>query len=295
MRHTRGVLTFTRILVPVDGSPFSTAAIAFAVSLAKEHGARLVLCQVVDFAAMSAEMGAGFTATSELGAEAQAILDAAMLCAASVPAECERRDGRPIDEILAAAAEESIDAIVMGTQGKRGLQRLALGSTTEGVLTGATVPVFTVHAETQIRAPFQHIFVGLDDTEASDAAVDAAIHLAQRNDSKLTLCSVVPVPKDAEDLFTHARAHAEIASLQHVVQMSPWGEPADEILRASAEQEADLIVVGTRAPQGLDRFIEGSVAADIVQRSKVPVMVVRAVAVSTNAQSKLTSAISPGV
>lgn len=311
------MLTFKRILVPVDGSPYSTAALTFAISLAKEHHATLVLCHVLDFDVIPTERSR-VRASGPSHAESRAVLRNAenRVKAEGIHREALRRYGRPIAQILECVSQHLIDAIVMGTQGKRGLKRFALGSTTEGVLQGAHVPVFTVHAETHTTAPFVRMLVGFDNSEPSHTAVATAIAMAQRDDSELTLCSVVPIAptiqglerygfdthsltdeweSDAEYLIRHALADAQAAGVYHIGRISPIGDPATEILRAANEEDAELIIVGTHAAHGLERLILGSVAASLVQQSAVPVMVVRSVALSTNAQSRLTSAISSGV
>ncbi|MBV8601332.1 MAG: universal stress protein [Candidatus Eremiobacteraeota bacterium] len=78
---------------------------------------------------------------------AQEILGAAALSAAraEVPCTCAQLEGRPETAIVRFAVARNADAIVMGTQGKRGLERLLLGSTAEGVMRTASIPVVVVH------------------------------------------------------------------------------------------------------------------------------------------------------
>jgi len=52
-----------------------------------------------------------------------------------------RREGRPVDEILAQAGRDEIDQIVMGSRGRSGVKRLLLGSVAESVVRRADVPV----------------------------------------------------------------------------------------------------------------------------------------------------------
>jgi nucleotide-binding universal stress UspA family protein len=53
------------------------------------------------------------------------------------------------------------------------------------------------------------------------------------------------------------------------------GHPSNEIINFAENNDIDLIVVGTLGKTGLDRFLMGSVAENVVRNSKVPVMVVR--------------------
>ena len=51
------------------------------------------------------------------------------------------KEGKPADVILKTIEEEDIDQVVMGKCGKHGIEKLITGSTTEKVLSGATIPV----------------------------------------------------------------------------------------------------------------------------------------------------------
>lgn len=53
------------------------------------------------------------------------------------------------------------------------------------------------------------------------------------------------------------------------------GHPASELIRYAEEEKMDIIVMGTLGRTGIDRLFLGSVAINVVQHSKVPVMIVR--------------------
>jgi nucleotide-binding universal stress UspA family protein len=54
------------------------------------------------------------------------------------------------------------------------------------------------------------------------------------------------------------------------------GDPAGAILRAARENQCDLIVMGTHGRAGLNRFLRGSVAEEVVRKAPCPVMTVNA-------------------
>ncbi|MFC7137376.1 universal stress protein [Halobaculum litoreum] len=137
------------ILVPTDGSPAADAAVDHALTLAREFGATVHALYVVDATAYSV-LEAGTTVVRDAlereGAAAVArIAEAAE--AANVPAVEAVVDGTAYREILAYAADHDVDLIVMGTHGRRGLDRYLLGSVTERVVRAANRPVLTVHAD----------------------------------------------------------------------------------------------------------------------------------------------------
>ena len=148
---------YRRILIPVDGSRTATRGLQEALGLAKEQRARLRIISVVDelVLAQSLDMYA-MAQTADLLESLQAIgkkaLDqAAALCAKErLKAECAllQSRARPVsDVILDEAKRWRADLIVMGTHGRRGVNRMLLGSDAERVLREAPVPVLLVRGD----------------------------------------------------------------------------------------------------------------------------------------------------
>ena len=146
---------YQRILVPVDGSPTSNAGLAEAIKLAKPAGARLRLVHVIDEMpyVMSAE-GYGAMSGDVLGmlkesgervlAQARAQVEKAGVAVDSVLFDSLR--SRLADCVAAQTREWGADLIVLGTHGRRGVQRMLLGSDAEQMARAATVPVLLVRS-----------------------------------------------------------------------------------------------------------------------------------------------------
>jgi|SRR5579864_9242938 len=136
---------FGRILVPVDGSPPSDAAIDLAIRLARFANGTIVLCHVQEVVLPVAD-AAGF-ATEQLVEEAasagSAILEEAKrrVADAGVSVDTTMRAAPVADAIVDAVRQLGIDVIVMGSHGRAGLARAVLGSRTEDVLRRSPVPV----------------------------------------------------------------------------------------------------------------------------------------------------------
>ena len=141
---------YSEILVPTDGSPASDAAIDHAIELADRYGARLHALYVVDGAAYSSlEAGAEVVveALESEGEEAtrrvaDAAADAGVECVSSVTS------GTAYRSIHDYVDEHGIDVVVMGTHGRKGIDRYLLGSVTERVVRTSDVPVLTVRQPT---------------------------------------------------------------------------------------------------------------------------------------------------
>jgi nucleotide-binding universal stress UspA family protein len=145
---------YDRILVPVDGSETSTRGINEAIRLAKIHASHLRFVHIVNEYILDVTYSAGLypeNLIESLRSGGKSILDAAQAAAnsAGVKADSvmlESIGGVPADFILAQAKEWKADLIVMGTHGRRGLLRLALGSNADLVIRGATMPVMLIRA-----------------------------------------------------------------------------------------------------------------------------------------------------
>jgi nucleotide-binding universal stress UspA family protein len=148
---------YHKILVPVDGSETSTRGLHEAIRLAKIHGGELRLVHIVNEFILDVTYSPGLypeNLIESLRNGGKAILDAAQAAvqSAGVKAECvllESIGGVPADFILAQAKDWKADLIVMGTHGRRGLLRLALGSNADLVVRGATMPVMLIRAKPQ--------------------------------------------------------------------------------------------------------------------------------------------------
>lgn len=142
---------YKRILVPVDGSGTSQAALRHAVALAKEEGAHLRLVYVVesvqawategqvDLESVLRESGRAVLADAETAARKGGVVPET----ATVDAGMQRIARCIADD----AAGWNADLIVMGTHGRRGIDHLILGSVAEGVVRIAHCPVLLVRGE----------------------------------------------------------------------------------------------------------------------------------------------------
>jgi nucleotide-binding universal stress UspA family protein len=143
---------YKKILVPVDGSPTSLLGLSEAIKIAKESAGRIRVVHVVnEFIMDPGYSGGAFndSLVDTLRQGGQLILSNAEKLLRKQGVEFEttllESIGGPAAELVVEQAKEwPADLIVMGTHGRRGLRRLALGSDAEGVLRTATVPVLLI-------------------------------------------------------------------------------------------------------------------------------------------------------
>jgi nucleotide-binding universal stress UspA family protein len=133
------------ILVPVDFSPQSKAALEYAAAFAKDSGAELLIVHAMDLSIRRIE---GLEPVDALGGLDAALHDVKPTDE-SIPCAYRMLDGPPAQAILKIADEENVEMIVMGTHGRSGVPRLLMGSVAEAVVQKAKCPVLTLRQPTE--------------------------------------------------------------------------------------------------------------------------------------------------
>lgn len=273
---------FSRVQCAVDFSDASVAAFEYGLALAKAQSAELSLVFAVP---LDVRFSWCARERMDLLAEFRRLANAE-----GVSVSVNVQQGDPAEVILLHARTRKPDALVIGTHGRVGLERLRSQSVSTRVMQGATCPTFVVRAFPSDRrverfGKFDRILCATDFSAASGAALHQAIDLVKRG-KRLTLLHVLrrhPFlhPRRPWN-FVHTDAWPRIHQI--VPPLSPdlrgkvrprlsEGTVAKEILRVAAETGADLIVVGVPARRGIYKWF-GSTAARILRTSKVPVLAV---------------------
>src|SRR5207247_10297617 len=120
---------------------------------------------------------------------------AARVKESGVEVEFEVRVEDVYEEIKEAIEKLKPDIIVMGTHGRRGVQRWFLGSTTERLLRHSPVPLITISStgEKPASPGFKRMLVTTDFSDGTADALGYAFSVAQENESKISLLHVVHV------------------------------------------------------------------------------------------------------
>ncbi|WP_345795886.1 universal stress protein [Castellaniella sp. MT123] len=146
---------YRQILVAVDGSEVANQAFEHAIGLAQQVGAKLLVIYIVEYprtvyASEAFDVGPFYQAMLD---EAKTVLDKAKarLSQAGVQGEVKMIDSGNIGNSVADELEDAVktlgaDLVVMGTHGRRGFQRLMLGSVAEAFVRRSPVPVMLIPA-----------------------------------------------------------------------------------------------------------------------------------------------------
>lgn len=271
---------FERILVPTDGSGPANAALEYAGEIAAAEDTIVHVLYVLDPAEDPADAETPLANSREWAGDAGA------------PVIDEIHTGEPRDAILDYADSRDVDAIVMGTRGRRGVGRLLLGSVTEEVVRDATVPVLVVRGASEVRRryPFETIVVPVDGSDHAENALDRASSIARHHDATVHVLSVIDVTPAGADERSDLRLDRLEGYAQSVVDDGiaaaeregvdtvgtiRYGSTARTIGTYADTQDADLLVMGTHGRSGIDRLLLGSVTERVLRTATVPVLTVR--------------------
>jgi nucleotide-binding universal stress UspA family protein len=144
-------MSFERILVATDFSESSEQALNYALCIAEKFNSELTLVHSWEVPSYSYAAGlylpADVTAPIERAATLRLEEAVGQFKTRFPAAKSLLRAGVAWEEVLGAAAQLNADLIVMGTHGRRGLERTLLGSVAEKVVRMSSVPVLTVHGK----------------------------------------------------------------------------------------------------------------------------------------------------
>ena len=282
---------YKRILVASGGSPWSEAAVAYALRLAACVGAELRILTVltVPTTSMVTDTAVVFDLLMDsVEQEGKRLLHRAAVYAtwAGVAYETLMKWGNVPDTILQTVDEEACELIILGSRGLTGWKRLMLGSISNAVAAKAPQPVLVVkHTERPTTEAFlwRRILVATDGSPWSDAAVNHALALAQAQHSEVGLLHVErvrpqpgdgPATTDGKNLLALAAARAAAAGVPcetHLVH----GNVVEAILDTAASTRCDGIVLGSRGLTGWKRLMLGSISNAVAAKAPQPVLIVK--------------------
>jgi nucleotide-binding universal stress UspA family protein len=185
--------------------------------------------------------------------------------------------------VARAGSDTNIGLVAMTTHGYGGALRWAFGSVAGKVLHAVPTPLLVVRSNGGTRLPtleatYRTICVTLDGSPLAEQALIEAELIASATGAELVLLSVVAqggeVAVEAgtylERVATHLRAK-KLGVRTHMAE----GTPAEQIIRVSTEEKADLIVMATHGRTGFQQLWLGSIATKVVHHTNIPALLVR--------------------
>jgi nucleotide-binding universal stress UspA family protein len=273
-------MNLQRILVPTDLSDFGRSALRWAAAFHDRVGSRITLIyanepyfpiDVVEAASASYALLNGPEIRERFAEELRKYARENFADPSAVDTLVV--DQAPGPAILDTAKDTGADLILMGTHGRRGWQRLLLGSVTEGVLHGTETPLMTVPRAAADRMPaLGKILVPVNFTPVARQSLEAAVSLGEAFGSELL------VVRAAENV--DARENLEqwvepiVGQRLRTTYVPAKGEAAEETLRIADAQDVDLIVIGAQHKRFRDATVIGTTTERVVRFATRPVLTV---------------------
>jgi nucleotide-binding universal stress UspA family protein len=293
---------FRTILVPLDGSAFSEAALPWALGLSRRTHAALQLASVHEpvpsFAYDEWESAAWQWSEDYLRNVREQIRQRT-----EGEVHAWVGTGRVVELLMSRADSTEADLVVMATHGRGALTRAWLGSVADGFVRHAHQPILLVrpdddHPDPTVEPEVQRIVVPLDGSELSESVLDLAIGMAKLYGSQIRLLRVVAYPmeiaspylphtvqmnqKVVEEARDAARAYLERVAaritaegVEATVHVTVDTQAGHAVAREVEELDAQLVVMATHGRGGLQRALLGSTTDKVIRAVHVPILVQR--------------------
>lgn len=265
---------YNRILVPVDGSPFSEAVIPYALAIATTTGSGLTLVRVVEKESKKREVDDYVRALAErFGAEGRSV----------------KGRGRFADDILDEAKRVPGTLVTLTSHGRGDRLNALLGSVARDVVRGGHTPVLVYRPggdETTQQEPVHitTVLLPLDGTELSETMQAEAAGWARALGARLVVVQVLPPNTRIDPLLgsydvledSYVGWHARDLEREFGIGVD-WevlhGDPVDSIVDFLGGRRDALVVMATRGQPALQAAVLGSVTSGLLQHSGVPIIV----------------------
>ena len=296
-----------KILVPVDGSKYSHAAVNFVASrthlIGSDPEAQLLNVQLPIPARAARVVGKEVVRSYYEDESAKALRSAtAALKKAGLAATSGYRVGHPAEEIAAAADESKADLIVMGSHGHGAFAGLVLGSVTNAVLAHSKRPLLVLRETHVAKGDSLKVGIAVDGSKFGREAVRYVIRHRDLFGAQpqFVLLNVVPdfagaVMPDMAGIALPAFSAEEVEAMQakafdavikparrlldkagltaEAVRLA--GNPGDELAAYAKKKKFDVLVMGSHGYGAFKQAVLGSVATRVIAHCTTPVLLAR--------------------
>lgn len=267
-----------RIVVPIDFSEQSEAALKVAANLAKKSNAELFVLHML-------ELSPAIMSNTEYIPQVHIVhllkvtedrlskfLKKPYLKGITITPIIKHY--KVFSEVNEVAEKHNVDLIVMGSNGTDGLEEIFIGSNTERVVRSSEVPVLVVKGEVDNFKAERFVFAS-DFKPESVPSAKKAIAFAELLGAEIKLV-YINTPADAflstADTYERISKFLNMASVGKEVDIYNDYTVEKGILNYAESQAADIIGIPTHGRKGLSHFFMGSIGEDIANHSKIPVV-----------------------
>jgi len=271
------------ILVPTDFSEQAENALEVAYHIAKKANSELTLLHVIEDTTVTS---VHYTADMELSNMENKLFMVRMVEKAKrdisalndkygdIEIKTQIRIGNPYHNIKDYISESEVDFIVMGTKGSTGLEEFLIGSNAEKVVRHAKCPVLTIHKKAE-KFDFKDIVYATGLELKDEYCIRILKQIQDAYGAKIHLVRV-NTPNNFESDRTSLPALKKVAEKCGLsnYDVHVFNEASEEegIIYFAEYIKADMIAMATHGRTGLAHLLTGSIAEDVVNHAKRPVL-----------------------
>jgi nucleotide-binding universal stress UspA family protein len=286
------------VIVATDGSPAAIAAVATTLAFPWPEKTRVVGVVARRTATTSGRPGYVLNAWDRHWSRVVNATRHALARRFADPA-VSLVDDHPPEAILGEVKRCGADVVVLGWRGHGAFHRLLMGSISRSVARRAPCSVLVTRRRPRT---IRSLVLGVDGSRNAKRAVELVARLRPARGGQVTVVQVVEpmalpslgklpgavrraLGREAQEVAGTRVDHAErsVEAAAETLRAAGWkargtvrtGAPLTELLSATTDASADVLVVGSRGTGGVERLLLGSIAEGALDRSPVPVLVVR--------------------
>jgi nucleotide-binding universal stress UspA family protein len=281
-----------KIIVPTDFSRQANHALDFACEIANKTGAKIVLMHVIEYSKKQTTF-LGSSALNTMGSVSTGIeMDDIYF----IELYKKRRDqleeiitnplyanidiidkimlGTPYHAIDEEIAESDADLIIMGTTGVNDWAESLIGSTAEKVVRQASCPVITLRKKVKLNEIGKIVFASdFKDQKPAYMPVIKSIQELFEAELHMVFVNTPSHFKNERDVIKDLKAFAEANELDdHMIHIYSHQHEEEGIVWFTEDHKMDMVMMATYGRSGLSRLFEHSIAEDVVNFSKKPVV-----------------------
>lgn len=271
-----------KILVPIDFTETSEAAILQGVEIAKLLKAEVYLLHVIPSNGHSVLETSPAQVLHQDGGSMKVKMDnfqKDILQKHGITVEAFIISGNVVDKIIEFAKNQNIDQIIMGTHGASGYRELFIGSNAQRVVTLSEVPVITMLNRLN-ESSFKNILIPIDNAIHSREKVDITLEIAKIFNAKVHILGLI----DSNEILDINKMKIKLESIEKHVNKDHLSfvttiEHGDSIAKTAVDyankHKCDLIAINTGHESRITGIFLGPFAQQIVNHSNIPVLSVK--------------------
>ena len=270
-------LIMKTILVPTDFSKASKNAAEYAVQLAGNINAKIILFHAFQIPVPTTEVPVMVITPDEFEKENEARLKKeveGLKRKNNIEIEYLTSPGFAVDEILTIEKEKNIDLIVMGMSGAGKISEALIGSITTATLRKATTPVLIIPEKSIYKNPEKIVFAFDYDPRTDAHTLDALMELMKTFDSKIYIVNVKQKKElvSVEAAVTGLKLEGKLSNVEHVYYFPENKDLVEGINEFVQDKHADMVAVIPHRYNLLDRLFHTSISKKMAFHTYVPLL-----------------------